>query len=135
MALNNVVLMGRLTRDIEVRQTQNGISVASFTLAVDKPYNKENEHPEANFIDAVAWRQTAEFLSKWFSKGSRIIIEGSIQTRSYEDKDGNKRKVTEVLVDRASFVDKKSDYTSGDTSYDTSISEDINEDSDSDLPF
>lgn len=109
MALNTVVLMGRITADPELRSTQNGISVTSFTLAVDKPYNKENQHPEANFIDCTAWRNTAEFVTKYFSKGSRMIVEGSLQTRGYEDKEGKKRKATEVVVDNVNFVDKKSD--------------------------
>ncbi len=112
MALNKATLMGRLTSDPELRSTNSGKSVINFTLAVDKPYNKENDHPEANFIDVVAWNSTAENISKFFSKGSRIIVDGSLQTRTYEDKDGKKRKSTEVLVNSFEFVDRKSDVLS-----------------------
>lgn len=111
MALNKFICIGRLTADVEIRKTQTGKSVASFTLAVDKPYNKNNEHPEANFIDCVAWEKSAEFISKYFTKGSRIAIAGSLQTRNYEDKEGKKRKVTEVLVESVDFVDKKANNT------------------------
>jgi len=106
-ALNRYLAIGRFVADPDLKQTQNGVSVTTFTLAVDKPYNKENQHPEANFLDCVAWRGTAEFITRYFSKGKRILIEGSLQTRTYTDKNGNKRKVVEVLVDNVSFIDKR----------------------------
>lgn len=106
MAINNVVLVGRLTKDIELKIAGES-SVTNFTLAVDKPYNKENKHPEANWIDCVAWGKTAEFLEKYFSKGNRVGITGSLQTRTYENKDGIKIKVTEVSVATVDFVENK----------------------------
>lgn len=109
MALNKYICIGRLTADIELKRTPNGKTVSSFTVAVDKPYNKNNEHPEANFIDCIAWEKNAEFISKYFGKGSKIAITGSVQTRNYEDKEGKKRKVTEVLIESVDFVDKKSE--------------------------
>ena len=81
MALNNVVIVGRLTKDVELKQAGES-TVANFTLAVDKPYNKEKEHPEANWIDCVAWNKTAEFISKYFTKGKKIGVTGSLQTRT-----------------------------------------------------
>ncbi len=107
MAINTAVVVGRLTRDIELKQVGEK-SVANFTLAVDKPYNKENDHPEANWIDCVAWGKTAEFLEKYFSKGNRVGITGSLQTRTYENKDGVKVKATEVNVNTVDFVESKS---------------------------
>jgi single-strand DNA-binding protein len=107
MAINSVVIVGRLTRDIELRQAGE-TEVANFTLAVDKPYNKDNEHPEANWIDCVAWGKTAAFLEKYFSKGNRVGITGSLQTRNYENKDGVKVKVTEVNVNTVDFIERKS---------------------------
>lgn len=109
MVGNKIILIGRLTADIELKQTNNGTSVVSFSLAVQKPYNKENDHPEADFIDCVAWKTTAEFISKYFSKGSKLAVCGRLQTRTYEDKEGKKRKVTEVVVDEVDFVEKKSE--------------------------
>jgi single-strand DNA-binding protein len=106
--INNVVLMGRLTADPELRKTGSDISVLSFTIAVDKSYSKENKQ-EADFIDCVAWRGTAEFVSKYFKKGSMIALVGSMQTRSYEDKDGQKRKKTEILVESTSFCGGKNE--------------------------
>ena len=101
--INNVVLMGRLVAAPELRSTGTGISVTSFTLAVERAYAKSGEQRQADFIDCVAWRNTAEFITKYFQKGSMIAITGSIQTRNYEDKNGNKRKAVEILVDNASF--------------------------------
>lgn len=109
MVGNKIILIGRLTADIELKQTNNGTSVTSFALAVQKPYNKENDHPEADFIDCVAWKTTAEFISKYFEKGSKLAVCGRLQTRTYEDKEGKKRKVTEVVVDEVDFVEKKSE--------------------------
>ena len=103
---NKVILIGRLTADVELKQTQSGISVASFSIACNKPYNKDKER-EADFINCVAWRNTAEFISKYFGKGNAIGIDGSIQTRKYTDKNGNNRTATEVLVNSAFFVESK----------------------------
>ena len=109
MALNCVTLMGRMVKDAEIKTTPTGTNVTNFVVAVDKAYNKNNDHPEANFIDCVAWNKTAEFVSKYFQKGSRIVLEGYLQTRTYEDKENKKHKVTEVVASNVHFVDKKSD--------------------------
>ena len=101
--LNNVVIMGRLCKDVEMRRTQSGTPVASFTLAVDRPTSKDT----ADFPTIVAWRDTAVFVSKYLSKGRRIVVHGSIRTRNFEDKDGNHRKATEVQAERIEFADSK----------------------------
>ena len=106
--LNKVILGGRLTADVELKTTPSGVSVCTFSLAVNRKYSKEGEQA-ADFINCVAWRTTAEFISKYFRKGNSICIMGNIQTRSYTDKDGIKRNVTEVIVDEAMFVDSKSE--------------------------
>lgn len=107
--LNKVVLAGRLTADPELKQTQSGISVTSFTLAVNRKYVKDQEQQQTDFISVVAWRQTAEFISRYFKKGSALCITGAIQTRSWQDQQGQKRYATEVVADEAMFVDSKSD--------------------------
>lgn len=109
MALNRVVLMGRFTRDPEMRTTPSGLSVLSFCIAVDRPKRKDQEHPEADFINCVAWRERAEMISKYFSKGQRIALEGALQSRKYTDKDGNNRSAIEVLVDSVTFVERRED--------------------------
>lgn len=131
--INSVVLMGRLTADPELKNTNSGIEVCSFSVAVERPYKNENGEKQTDFINVTAWRQNAAFISKYFRKGQMIAIEGSIQTRSYEDKNGNKRTAFEVVVDRASFCGGKSDSTTvtapaGTVSTDVSANED-------DLPF
>ena len=103
---NLAVLSGRLTADPEMKTTQNGNSVCSFTIAVDRRH-KQGEERQADFINIVAWRQNAEFVSKYFSKGSMIGIEGSIQTRKYTDKDGNKRKSWDIVADQVYFAESK----------------------------
>ena len=105
--LNKVVLAGRITADPELKQTQSGISVVSFTIAVNRKYSKEQQ--QTDFISVIAWRQTAEFISRYFKKGSAICITGAIQTRSWQDQQGQKRYATEVIADEAMFVDSKSD--------------------------
>ena len=105
--LNNVVLMGRLTADPELKQTQNGVSVLSFSLAVDRDYTQQGQEKQADFINIVAWRLTAEFISKYFTKGQMMALKGAIQTRSYEDKQGNKRTVFEVVADKVYFCGSK----------------------------
>ena len=104
--LNRAILMGRLVADPELRQTPNGVSVCSFRIAVDRNYSRDRER-QTDFIDIVAWRQTAEFVSRYFTKGKMIIIEGSIQTRNYEDKNGNKRTAVEVVADNVQFGESK----------------------------
>lgn len=103
--LNKVILMGRLVSDPELRQTPNGVSVCAFRIAVDRNYSGKEK--QADFIDIVAWRQSAEFVSKYFAKGKMIIVEGSIQTRKYEDKNGNKRTAVEVVADNVQFGEPK----------------------------
>lgn len=106
--INNVVLMGRLTADPELRTTQSGKSVTSFSLAVDRDFQQDGER-QADFISVVAWGKTAEFIDKYFRKGRMIAAVGRIQTRTYTDNDGNKRKATEVVADKASFTGEKAD--------------------------
>lgn len=106
--LNKVVLGGRLTSDVELKTTQGSISVCSFTIAINRKTGKDKPQ-ESDFINCVAWRGTAEFISKYFNKGSSICVYGSIQTRSWDDPNGQKRYATEVLVDEAMFVDSKSE--------------------------
>ena len=105
--LNNVTLMGRLVADPEFKTTQNGISVAAFRLAVERNYAPQGQERQADFIPCVAWRQTAEFIGKYFTKGRMIAVEGSLQSRNYEDKNGQKRTAYEVIVDQAYFADSK----------------------------
>ena len=106
--LNRIILMGRLTRDPELRHTQSGAAVASFTLAVDRDFKSRDGGDRAtDFIDIVAWRNTAEFICRYFQKGQRIALQGSLQARSYTDKDGNRRTAYEVVVDNAFFAESK----------------------------
>lgn len=105
--VNNVVLTGRITRDLELKYTQSNVPVVSFTVAVDRRFKNLNGEREADFINCVAFRNNAEFISKYFGKGRMIAIVGSIQTRRYTDKDGNNRTATEVVVDEVSFCGDK----------------------------
>ena len=105
--LNVVALMGRLVADPELKTTQSGNSVCTFRVAVDRSYVPQGEERQADFITVTAWRQTAEFICKYFQKGSLIAIEGSLQTRQYQDKNGNNRTATEVLASRVSFAGSK----------------------------
>lgn len=108
--MNKVILVGNLARDPEMRTTQSGIACCNFTVAVNRKYsNQQTGQREADFINCVAWRQTAEFVQKYFSKGNKIGLSGSLQTRSYDARDGSKRYATEVLVDDVEFVVSKSD--------------------------
>lgn len=102
--LNNICLMGRMVYEPELKTTQNGTSVITFKIAVDRTYNRE----ETDFITIVAWRNTAEFVAKYMSKGSLIAVEGSLQTRQYEDKQGNKRTAYEVVANNVHFAESKS---------------------------
>ena len=106
--LNHIVIMGRLTRDPELRRTGSGIAVASFTVAVDRDFGgRDGGEKETDFIDCVAWRQTGEFVSKYFTKGSMIVVSGRLQIRSWTDKDGNKRRTAEVVADNVYFGESK----------------------------
>ena len=111
--LNCAVIMGRLVADPELRTTPNGISVTSFCVAVDRSFVKAGEERKADFINVVAWRQTADFVTRYFHKGSMIAVQGSIQTRSYEDKNGNKRTAVEIVADNVSFCGSKSEQGGG----------------------
>ena len=102
--LNRVILMGRITHALELKQTPSGVSVLSFNLAVERNYAPQGEERQTDFISCVAWRKTAEFINKYFAKGRMIAIEGNIQTRNYDDKNGVKHYVTEVIVDSVSFT-------------------------------
>ena len=111
--LNRIILMGRLTRDPELRHTQTGTAVASFTLAVDRDFKDRNSGERAtDFIDVVAWRQTGEFVSRYFTKGRMAVVEGRLQMRDWTDKDGNKRRSAEVVADNVYFGDSKRDAES-----------------------
>lgn len=108
--LNHIVLMGRLTRDPELRRTGSGIAVASFSLAVDRDFgSRETGEKETDFIDIVAWRNTAEFVSKYFTKGRMAVVSGRLQIRNWTDKEGNKRRSAEVVADNIYFGDSKRD--------------------------
>ena len=107
--LNCAVIMGRLVADPELRTTTSGISVISFRVAVDRNFVRSGEERQADFIDVVAWRQTAEFVSRYFRKGSMIAVQGSIQTRNYEDRNGNKRTAVEIVADNVSFCGSKAE--------------------------
>ena len=106
--LNHITIMGRLTRDPELRRTGSGIAVASFTVAVDRDFSgRDGGEKETDFIDCVAWRQTGEFVSKYFTKGSMIVVSGRLQIRGWTDKEGNKRRSAEVVADNVYFGESK----------------------------
>lgn len=107
--LNKVMLIGRLAADPELRRTQNDLAVTSFSVAVNRPYRKDQAQQAADFIDVVAWRNQAEFVTKYFKKGSAIFVSGSLQVRPWKDKDGNNRRSVEVVADDIQFVDSKKD--------------------------
>ena len=110
--LNNCTIMGRLTADPELRRTQSGIAVTSFTLAVDRDFKPENGERETDFISCVAWRGTAEFVQKYFAKGRMAVVSGRLQIRPWTDKEGNKRRATEIVADNVYFGDSKRDDAS-----------------------
>lgn len=126
--LNKVVLAGRLTADVELKQTPSGVSVCSFTLAINRKF-QANGQQQTDFIQCQAWRQTAEFISRYFKKGSALCISGSIQVRSWTDSNNQKRYATEVVADEAMFVDGKNDSQGAEAPSFTEV------DNDSDLPF
>ena len=116
--LNHIVIMGRLTRDPELRRTGSGVAVASFTLAVDRDFSpKDGGERETDFIDCVAWRQTGEFVSKYFAKGRMAVVSGRLQVRSWTDKDGNKRRTAEVIADNVYFGEGKRESDGGSNAY------------------
>lgn len=127
--INSVVIMGRLTKNPELKTTQSGLSVVFFTVAVDRKYQKDGER-QADFLNVVAWRQTAEFVEKYFRKGSMIAVQGSIQTRKYEDTNGNNRIAVEIVADNVSFCGSKSEKPNLNVTAD-----DFEEIGDDDLPF
>ena len=111
--LNHIVIMGRLTRDPELRRTGSGVAVASFTLAVDRDFTGKDGEKETDFIDCVAWRNTGEFVSKYFSKGRMACVSGSLQIRNWTDKDGNNRRQAEIVADNVYFADSKNAAENG----------------------
>ena len=115
--LNHIVLMGRLTRDPELRRTGSGIAVASFTLAVDRDFAAQGAEKETDFVDIVAWRNTAEFVSRYFTKGRMAVVTGRLQIRNWTDKEGNKRRSAEIVADNVYFGDSKRDSEGGNASY------------------
>lgn len=115
--LNRVILMGRITQDLELRQTPSGASVITFNVAVDRGYAKQGEERQTDFITCVAWNQRAEFINNYFSKGRMIAIEGQLRTRTYDDKNGSRHYVTEVYVDSVSFTGEAKQQGARDNSY------------------
>ena len=140
--LNRIILMGRLTRDPELRRTGSGTAVTSFSLAVDRDFKSQSGEKETDFIDIVAWRNTAEFVSKYFTKGRMAVVEGRLQIRDWTDKDGGKRRSAEVVADNVYFGDSKRDggdnsgYSAAPSNFSASGSDfaEIGED-DGELPF
>ena len=134
--MNKVILMGRLTKDVEIRQTPNNLSVARFTIAVNRRFAKDGGQ-QADFINCVAWRQTGEFIARYFQKGSMIAVVGSIQSRSWDGNDGKKQYATEVIVDEVYFTGSKAESsTGGNTDLSDSGLDDLNSQyGEEDLPF
>jgi len=145
MSLNHITIMGRMVKDPELRRTGSGTAVASFTLAVDRDFApKDGGEKETDFVDCVAWRQTGEFVSKYFSKGRMAVVSGRLQVRGWTDKEGNKRRTAEVVADNVYFGDSKKDgdnhaapsYAQPAPAQDYSANNfDMLEDDDSQLPF
>ena len=134
--LNNIVIMGRLTRDPELRRTGSGVAVASFTLAVDRDFASQGGEKETDFVDIVAWRSTAEFVSKYFTKGRMAVVSGRLQIRNWQDKEGNKRRSAEILADHVYFGEAKRDKTTqGEPQYDPQGGFSEIEDTDTTLPW
>lgn len=137
MIRNKVILIGRLTRDIELKKTASDISFANFSLAIDKPYNKEKDHPEAVFVNCNVWRNRADFLAKYFGKGDKVAVEGYLDDNVWTDKDGREHKDKIVVVDDIEFVERKSNKSTENDSAKTegSARPDDEDEDDSDLPF
>ena len=113
--LNHIIIMGRLTRDPELRRTGSGIAVTSFTLAVDRDFKSNGSEKETDFIECVAWRNTGEYVGKYFTRGRMAVVSGRLQIRSWTDKDGNKRRTAEVIADNVYFGDSRNDSASSKT--------------------
>ena len=134
--LNTITIMGRLTRDPELRRTQSGVAVASFTLACERDFATQGADKETDFIDVCAWRYTAEFVEKYFSKGQMAIVTGRLQIRNWQDKEGNKRRSAEILADHVYFGEAKRDKTTqGEPQYDPRGGFSEIEDTDTTLPW
>lgn len=118
--LNKIIVMGRLTKDPELRRTQSGTAVTSFSVAVDRDFKSQNGERETDFIDVVAWRQTAEFVSKYFTKGRMAVVEGRLQIRNWTDRDGGKRRSAEIIAENVYFGDSKRDSSASSGNYGTS---------------
>lgn len=131
--LNRAILMGRITKSPELKNTQSGVPVIQISIAVDRDYTPKGQEKQTDFINIVAWRNTAEFIAKHFEKGQLIALTGSIQTRGYTDSQGNKRSVTEVIADQVYFCGGKNDNKKEKPSFDENDFEEIS--ADSDLPF
>lgn len=132
--MNKAYLIGRLAADPELKQTGNGVLVVSFTIAVDRTHSKDSDH-QTDWIDIVAWRNTAEFICKYFHKGSPIVIDGSIQTRDWEDKGGNKRKSVEIRADNVEFVPRSEILSGREPKQSHGAQEDFSLVDDEDCPF
>lgn len=135
MSLNCAIIMGRLIAKPELRTTTSGIAVTSFCVAVDRNYVKEGEERQTDFINVVAWRQSAAFVTRYFEKGQMISVKGAIQTRNYEDKNGNKRTVVEIVADSISFCGDKKKDNSENASVPQSFTELPTDIDDEGLPF
>ena len=135
--LNVVAITGRLTADPELKKTNTGTSVCSFTVAVDRNFVKQGEERQADFLEVVAWKNAAEFVSKYFQKGSMIAVQGTIQTRNWEDKNGNKRKSTEIIADKISFCGGKAEEKPAKPNIEYEVPPEMYEvpDDDESLPF
>ena len=133
--LNKIILMGRLTRDPELRHAGNGTAVASFSIAVDRDFKAQSGEKETDFIDIVAWRSTAEFVSKYFSKGRMAVVDGRLQIRDWTDRDGGKRRSAEVVADNIYFGDSKRPVSDSDTPAPSGEFTEVPEDEKGELPF
>ena len=129
--INNITIMGRLTADPELRTTSTGIDVTSFTVAVDRRYRKQGEEKQTDFLPVIAFRQTATFINKYFSKGMMIAVEGALQSRKYEDKEGKTRTAYDIIANNVSFCGSKE--SGGNSSTGDAVS--VSADDDDDLPF
>ena len=133
--LNKIILMGRLTRDPELRHTGNGTAVASFSIAVDRDFKSQSGEKETDFIDIVAWRSTAEFVSKYFSKGRMAVVEGRLQIRDWTDRDGGKHRSAEVVADNIYFGDSKRPVSDSDTPAPSGEFTEVPDEEKGELPF
>ena len=132
--LNKIFIMGRLTKDPELRRTPSGTAVTSFALAVDRDFKGQNGEKETDFIEVVAWRNTAEFVAKYFAKGRAAVVEGRLQIRDWKDKEGNNRRSAEVVADNVYFADSKKDGGDNVVNFPAQNFAEIDEE-DGDLPF